>query len=159
MECYKIDEARCSPARADESSIFKLPRFRQASGANGVLWIPNDALQNKNEFGYVQHELQYCVDVLQCMSDPSTRKALFDQIRNLRWRNEVMWWQQSHVNYLTYGECASGWFTKGLMEDVPAIILISLKERMCVFIRARMIWRPSLHVSSLNYSPLIIQLL
>lgn len=54
---------------------------------------------NKQEFGQ-QKELRKCKEELKGATSPGRRKELLANMRDWRKKEEILWWQQSRVDYL-----------------------------------------------------------
>ncbi|KAJ8429277.1 hypothetical protein Cgig2_023580 [Carnegiea gigantea] len=65
---------------------------------------------NKQEFGYVSIELQKCEEELKGVISPGRRKKLLANMSDWPKKEEILWWQRSHVDYLKYSDWNTGWF-------------------------------------------------
>ncbi|KAJ8433162.1 hypothetical protein Cgig2_007126 [Carnegiea gigantea] len=65
---------------------------------------------NKTTFGHIGIEIRKSEVMLKSQGDAISRKQLLGQIRELRKKDEVLWWQRTRSNYLKYGYVNTRWF-------------------------------------------------
>ncbi|KAJ8433135.1 LOW QUALITY PROTEIN: hypothetical protein Cgig2_004873 [Carnegiea gigantea] len=61
-------------------------------------------------FGNIQHEIHKCRTLLKSTSYASARKAIFEEISQLRKQEDVLWSQQSRMEFHKFGNYNSAWF-------------------------------------------------
>ncbi|KAJ8428363.1 hypothetical protein Cgig2_027779 [Carnegiea gigantea] len=61
-------------------------------------------------FGNIQHEIHKCKTLLESTSSASARKAIFEEINQLRKQKDVLWWQRSRTEFLKFVDHNSTWF-------------------------------------------------
>ena len=65
---------------------------------------------NKEFFGNVSVEIAKLKKILKSLKDAPSRRTILQQIRELRNKEEILWWQRARSDYLKYGDANTCWF-------------------------------------------------
>lgn len=67
---------------------------------------------NVKEFGHIHKGISHCKAKLRDATNAKARKGLFQELRQWRCKEEILWWERSRTEFLRFGDSNSTWFHK-----------------------------------------------
>lgn len=79
-------------------------------------------------FGNISHQIRVKERELKETNDFVRRKEMLKQVRELRRKEEILWWQRSKVHFLEFGDKNTRWFHERAMKRKRAKLILSIKD-------------------------------